>query len=538
LFANYPAIEDELDVRVGLQTGDDDRFVRKWWELPPERLSEAYVPYQKSGTDQPYYDVQRDYIFWENEGQAVKEYDGSRPQNQDYYFQGGSSFRGFGKYGVARLKPDDTIFYHKSHFAYSPDLPDEYILGYGNSTLARFLLDGINPSQNFEVGDIERLPINPDSKNIDVIVELVKRAMDAREKIVELDETADDFSPKSFEDHVEDGPLSLLEYEDQKQAEVGILHGVIDEIIFEAYKIPDEEQTRLYESLPKNLSKYSTIPSALPSENPRLEHPAVSIPTKEDIPTTEDIRGTPSNIREAAEFLEVSPLAIASLRYKERLYAKDRLEKLAGRILSYCLGRAFGRWGSNRSNDILVLNSQSEDSLVSAVQAELRTFCTDTESIISELESWLGRTIGEWFHEKFFRYHHCKEYRRRGQRIPVYWHFASENGAFSCYLNYYDIGLNSFSKLRGQYVDSYLDRLENTKQQLREQIQTVDEKRKAEIAKEIENIDDNIEETTEFRNELDNIINDGVEIDFDQGIWTHLKLVDEYNLLAVPVDKL
>jgi uncharacterized phage infection (PIP) family protein YhgE len=87
-------------------------------------------------------------------------------------------------------------------------------------------------------------------------------------------------------------------------------------------------------------------------------------------------------------------------------------------------------------------------------------------------------------------------------------------------------------------VDSYLDRLENTKQQLREQIQTVDEKRKAEIAKEIENIDDNIEETTEFRNELDNIINDGVEIDFDQGIWTHLKLVDEYNLLAVPVDKL
>jgi hypothetical protein len=53
LFAKHPAVEDKLDIRVGLQTGDDDRFVRKWWEVPPAELSKKYVPYQKSGSDQP-----------------------------------------------------------------------------------------------------------------------------------------------------------------------------------------------------------------------------------------------------------------------------------------------------------------------------------------------------------------------------------------------------------------------------------------------------------------------------------------------------
>ncbi len=538
LFADLPSVEDRLEVRQGLATGDDDRFVRKWWELPPDDLSDKYVTYQKSGSNQPYYDAQRDYIYWENDGEAIKDYDGSRPQNQDYYFREGTSFRGFGNYAVARLKPDDTIFYHKSHFAYSPDLPDEYILGYGNSTLARFLLDGINPSQNFEVGDIERLPIDPEPVNINVIIELVQRAMRARESIVELDETADDFFPQKFEEHIEENPISLLAHEDRKQAEVGIIHGTIDEIIFDAYEIPDQERSRLYESLPKNLSDYPTIPSADPSQIPGLEHSAVSISMREDALSVEELKDAPTEVREAAESLEVSPLAIASLRYKEEIYANDRLEKLAGRLLSYCLGRAFGRWESDRDNDILVIDDYSDDSLVPIVEDELESLSDDAESIITKIESWLGRSIAEWFHERFFRHYHCKEYRRRGQRIPVYWHLASENEAFSCYINYYDIGLNMFSKLRGQYVDSHIDRLENTKQQLREQMQNVDENKKAELSQEVEQIEEDLEEITNFRKRLDTIIDDGFDVDLDHGIWTHLQEVDEYNLLAVPVDKL
>src|SRR5262249_18617141 len=59
LFTEYPSLEGNgADVRVGLQTGDDFRFVRSFWEVDPARIArtrdetfehQPWTPFAKGG---------------------------------------------------------------------------------------------------------------------------------------------------------------------------------------------------------------------------------------------------------------------------------------------------------------------------------------------------------------------------------------------------------------------------------------------------------------------------------------------------------
>ena len=101
LFTELPAFEsDGRAVRVGLQTSDDFRFVRAWWEVPSECILDGangpdwredltafqawcrqrtfegkrWVPFAKGGVYSPYYADLHLVVNWERDGEAIKEY--------------------------------------------------------------------------------------------------------------------------------------------------------------------------------------------------------------------------------------------------------------------------------------------------------------------------------------------------------------------------------------------------------------------------------------------------------------------------------
>ncbi len=542
LFTQYPAMEDSVEVKVGLQTGDDDRFVRKHWEVSSGELKNNYVPYQKSGSSSPYHDTQRDYLYWCNNGEEVKEYVGSYPRNPDYYFREGISFRGFGNYAVARKKPDDTIFYHKSHFVYSPAISDEYLLGYGNSTLVRFLLNGINPSLNFEVGDVKRLPIDPEPEKQQEVEEYVKLALNRRRQLVSLDETSDEFDSEVFIDYAQEGVEGLLYDEDLLNAEVGLLHGLIDPIIYDEYSISAEERGRLYDNLPKNLSTYPII------KNLEADHGTFSDKVSEEQLTSDEydalipeIADSPTEIRDAAEDLEISPLSIAVARYEEDLYDQERLEQSAGRILSYCLGSIFGHWTSDRGvesvdDGIVVFDEGGDQTLENQIMEELDVIFDDVSSVQTSIENALETTVEDWLRESFFRDHHCKEYRRRGQRIPIYWQLESSNGSFTCFVYYHDIDSNTLPKLRGQYLDPRIDKLKNELETLNDQ--TRGDNPDKELLNRKEKVQKNLEDIKNFRATIDEMIDNSVTVDNNEGIWENIKEWDQYKVLETGLPRL
>ena len=93
LFSELPSFEGEgRTVRVGLQTSDDTRFVRAWWEVAPERVvtgtpkttpedfkqqtfaGKRWVPFAKGGEYSPYYSDLHLVVNWERDGEEIRNY--------------------------------------------------------------------------------------------------------------------------------------------------------------------------------------------------------------------------------------------------------------------------------------------------------------------------------------------------------------------------------------------------------------------------------------------------------------------------------
>ncbi|OPY56768.1 MAG: hypothetical protein A4E49_00163 [Methanosaeta sp. PtaU1.Bin112] len=70
-YNKLPSLEDKgINVRVGLQTGDDFRFIRCWWEIPIGL--ETWIPHSKGGENLPYATDIHLVINWKNNGNEMR----------------------------------------------------------------------------------------------------------------------------------------------------------------------------------------------------------------------------------------------------------------------------------------------------------------------------------------------------------------------------------------------------------------------------------------------------------------------------------
>ena len=101
-FAKNKALEEIAGPKVGLQTGDNARFVREWWEVSQSKLKltsdnakdrktsacDKWFPYNKGGEYRKWYGNQDYVINWENAGQELYDFKPkSVIRNPQFYFQ-------------------------------------------------------------------------------------------------------------------------------------------------------------------------------------------------------------------------------------------------------------------------------------------------------------------------------------------------------------------------------------------------------------------------------------------------------------------
>ena len=196
------------------------------------------------------------------------------------------------------------------------------------------------------------------------------------------------------------------------------------------------------------------------------------------------------------------------------------------------IGKEFGRWGTD-TTDIITVTPES-------IRSTLAEFFSQSDqsvdSAIRKIRTELGKDPQDWLLTKFFKDHHVKEYRRRGQRNPIYWQLASSNGAFSCFVYYHEIDRNTLPKLRGQFLDPRINELQNELETLNAQT-SVDDPNK-ELLKRKEEVQNDLSDIREFRNTIDEMIDDGVMVDIGRGIWDNIKKWDQYEVLETGLPKL
>jgi hypothetical protein len=548
LFEQHSLLGEVATVKKGMGTGDDSKFVRKWWEVKSKKLDEDYRRFQKSGTSAMYYDLAEDYVYWKSDGREIKNHNKSNVRNEDYYDKSGLNFRGFGSYFVAREHSEEMLFDANTVFIYNDsELSNLLLLAILNSTISRYIMEGINPSPKFQVGDGKQLPIYSNINQKDNIKRLVSQSISSQKELSSLVENSSDFKPKFIENIFSKGPSYLLYKEEILQSNVQVIHGLIDDILFEEIQLPEATQDRLYDELPNNLARNPHITNVSDKSTDNIN---VGIrkknATEQDIQKLiENIKNIKENgIRDISKKIDVSPYTIAKARYKHDIYTSDEKQEAAGRLLSYYLGCAMGRWELEGfdpdDNGIIIFDNDFEDYLMSYIRRCIQQTYDEDDLYEREtkIEGMLNKSIEDWFCNTFFRYHHCKEYRRRGQRIPIYWQLESDNGAFSCFVYYHKMDDDTLPKLRGQYIDKKLDTLQNRLEAIESELEAADGDRARDLRSEKEEIEVDINDITEFRNRIDALIDEGFNPDFEAGIWKNIQKVDEHNLLAVPLNKL
>ena len=179
------------EAKVGLQTGDNERFLRQWFEVSADcsymrardredaKASGArWFPYNKGGQFRRWWGNQDYVVNWEGDGSEIWDF---RPRsvirNPDYYFQPSVSWSKVTAGTIAfRMYPKGFIFDVAGTSLYANDLSkNAEILALVNSSVVLNVLSMIAPTVNFEVGQIATIPcIEPGNFNVTPIERLIE----------------------------------------------------------------------------------------------------------------------------------------------------------------------------------------------------------------------------------------------------------------------------------------------------------------------------------------------------------------------------
>ena len=425
--------------KVGLQTGDNNRFLREWWEVtdsnikfdcPDRQTAQAsgkkWFPYNKGGEFRKWYGNQDYVLNWENDGKELFDF---RPRsvirNPRFYFQPSVSWSNVSS-GVPSFReyPAGFIFSHVGDCLFPEDATQHFaLLSICNSSVIDVLLQAIAPTLHFEVGQLAGLPVlnSENIRTIDVIRQLISTSKSDWDSY----ETSWDFTC-----------LPLLDPE-QSGDPNGFVETAVKNLYAHWCEVSEqqrERETRNNELVADAYGVRGDVPCDVPLERVSLKRNAAFVyPDK-----------TPEE--------------------RAQLFARDVVKEL----ISYAVGCMFGRYSLNKPGLILASQGQTlddyyaqvpnpsfapdadnvipvtevdcfDDDIVARFRAFLKAaFGASTlNANIAYIEQTLGKDLRRYFVTDFYD-DHVKTYASR----PIYWEYSSRTnnrGAFKAlvYLHRY-----------------------------------------------------------------------------------------------------
>ncbi len=171
LFDRYPMLGEKIDLREGIHTADNERFLRQWHEVSTARFTIAaksyadidlvgarWVPYNKGGSYRKWYGNNDLVIAFDAESRAqMDSLKGHVRPSQGLYFKPGGTWSALtsGSFGL-RYYPEGFLFDSKGQVAVGSDYL--YIVALMNTRLMTNLAKIIMPTLDYKCGDVKKLP--------------------------------------------------------------------------------------------------------------------------------------------------------------------------------------------------------------------------------------------------------------------------------------------------------------------------------------------------------------------------------------------
>ena len=173
-------IGDSADVKIGMGTGKNEIFVREWWEVFYTKidfslktindLAESngrYFPYNKGGEFRLWFGNLQEVLWFDAEGRRhMNTMSGHRENGaHDFYCKEGLtwSFISSSKFGI-RYLPTGCFFDVAGSTLFSR-VDNAYTLGFLASCVCFDILGILNPTLNYQAGNIKSLPLLVDRED-------------------------------------------------------------------------------------------------------------------------------------------------------------------------------------------------------------------------------------------------------------------------------------------------------------------------------------------------------------------------------------
>ncbi|AVK63725.1 restriction endonuclease subunit M [Lactobacillus sp. CBA3606] len=522
-------MDNLVNPKVGLQTGDNKRFLRMWYEVDNQRISfhsksidesiqsnKKWFPCNKGGAYRKWYGNYDYVVNWENDGYEIrnfKNYRGqlkSRPQNTNYYFREAITWPKItsGKFNV-RYREIGSIHETAGNEAFATNHNMLiYILGALNTKVANQIILTLNPTINSQVGDFNNIPVIINN-DVEIRSQILSRLSISTSKMDwDSFETSWDFTRHPLSAHIAD----------DKQKEIG---GKLENA-FGLWKV--EAQQR-FDQLKANEEELNRIFIDLYGLNDEL---------------TPDVADKDVSVRLADEVRDIKS------------------------FLSYFVGVVFGRYSLDVEGLVLAggkWNSDNYQKFVpnqdNLVMLNDERYFNDDRDIINRLEQFLevvfgmdtlqanldyiARIVGKkaenseaairrYFVEDFF-----KDHKKVYQKKPIYWEFSSgrQNGFKALmYLHRYDN--TELAMIRTDYLHPLQGKYETRLSQLQQL--SADEsmaKRKKQLERDIKHVNQQINELKSYDPIIQHLANEQISLDLDDGVSVNYsKLQDGEKVLS------
>lgn len=502
-FETGKAIGSFTDVKIGMGTGKNDVFVREWWEVYHnlidftlkdiaglEMSKGRYFPYNKGGEFRLWYGNLQQVLWFDTSGRTYMNQMSGHRENGGYnwYFKQGITwtFVSSQKFGV-RLSPYGFAFDVAGSTLFVNDDELYYVLGFLSSVVCENTIKALNPTMNYQAGNIKSLPILIANK------EAVDLLVDSNINLSRADWDAFETS-WDFKRH----PLTCSE-----------------RTVAEAFGRWEHESTKRFYTLKANEEELNRIFIDIYGLQAELT------PEVEDKNVTVRLADLGREIRSLISYAVGCIFGRYSLNTNGLVYAGGEWDV-----------NKYQKFPVDKDNIIPILDDEYfEDDLLGRFVSFIKTVYG--KETLEENLKFIADTLGgkgtsreiirNYFLNDFYA-DHLKIYQKR----PIYWMFDSgkKNGFKSLiYMHRYSRDL--LAKLRTDYVHEQQERYRTQLSRISTELNHALGTERSKLLKQQDKLTEQLKEITLFEEKVHHLADQHIEIDLDDGVKKNYALFED-----------
>lgn len=536
-------LDDVVDVKQGIATSNNNRFLRYWWEITGS--NQSYYPYSKGGEYAKWAGNLWIYINWEEKNVEYIKVKG-RLQNRNYYFREGITYSGSGSKGTSfRIFPKDCLFDVGGSCIFLTDIYSNryYLLAFLNSKICFYIAECLNPTVNTQVGDLQRVPFIIPSKGIEELVSALSEQNISIKHYIDSCFIIDKNFKSSPIGYTKDINSELFSFyvSSNGYLSISLLNEVIiNGKIFDVYELSVHDRQMVIDKEGLPVGDYSVSSQAkaaykewlstnteFPASQEVLEH-IDSLEINEEQPHIDDFESLYQNNNGWEEFCikhKMNPIEVWYQFKNAGILPPQRTQVLAFELITDVIHSVLAK---DDDGVIPLTERMGEEQLTGRIEQELVERGYNSAQI-SQIIQLLGTPLDKYLQDKFFKQlsDHLNLFMYL-PKTPFIWHLTSgPHHAIELYISIYKWSRDTVFRIKSVYIA-------NRETVLNDRLSGVDIST-ANGQLEAAELKEQLKELKVFAEKIDELLASGYDPKLDDGVGKNIAPLQKAGLLSYEV---